>query len=569
MSVSTQDRRLSLDGLLTDLHNARLITPDTAQSLKAQGLSAEVHPLEHIARQRLPDPRQPGQHLNLEILCQWLAQHADLPYRYIDPLQLDLAVTTELMSAAFAQRHGILAIAIDSQSVTVASAEPYVRAWESDLAQVLRRPIKHVLASPVQIRQFSQTFFHLARSVNGASRQPSTSSSPGNFEHLLELGGNSQQRGDDDAHIVTIVDWLLQYAFDQRASDIHLEPRRDQGHMRFRIDGVLHPVYEFPAQVTLAIISRLKTLGGMNVAEKRRPQDGRIKTRLEDDNEVELRLSTLPITFGEKLVLRIFDPLLVQQDFTQLGLDGDDLSRWQALVGQRHGLILVTGPTGSGKTSTLYATLKYLATPQVNLCTVEDPIEMIEPSFNQLQVHPAIDLGFAEGARALLRQDPDIIMIGEIRDLETAQVAFQAALTGHLVLSTLHSNDACSAINRLLELGVAAHLIKAGLIGIMAQRLVRTLCNACKAPAVMGTAGYQATGCNECRHTGYHGRTGIHELLCLNERLISLVHNDTDPALLRRKAIEEGLQSLQQSGAQKVARGLTTNAEVLRVAAGN
>ncbi|MET3050365.1 GspE/PulE family protein [Pseudomonas alkylphenolica] len=569
MSVSTQDRRLSLDDLLTDLLNAQLITQDAAQALSAQGLGADVHPLEHIARQSLPDPRQPGQRLNLETLGQWLAQHAGLPYLHIDPLQLDLAATTELMSAAFAQRHGILAIAADSQSITVASAEPYVRAWESDLTRVLRRPIKHVLASPVQIRQFSQTFFHLARSVTGASRQPSTSSSGGNLEQLLDLGANGQQRSDDEAHIVTIVDWLLQYAIDQRASDIHLEPRRDQGHMRFRIDGVLHPVYQFPAEVTLAIISRLKTLGGMNVVEKRRPQDGRIKTRLQDGNEVELRLSTLPTTFGEKLVLRIFDPLLLQQNFAQLGLDGDDLKRWQGLIGQRHGLILVTGPTGSGKTSTLYATLKYLATPEVNLCTVEDPIEMVEPGFNQLQVHTAIDLGFAEGARALLRQDPDIIMIGEIRDLETAQVAFQAALTGHLVLSTLHSNDACSAINRLLELGVAPHLIKAGLIGVMAQRLVRTLCSACKAPAAKGDAGYQATGCNGCRQTGYHGRTGIHELLCMNERLIGLIRADTDLALLRQQAVEAGLKSLQHSGAQKVATGLTTTAEVLRVAPGN
>lgn len=569
MTVSHQDRRLSLSTLLSALLDDRLINPDTAQTLQAQGLTAEAHPLEHIARQGLPDPRQLGQRLNLETLCQWLAKQAGLPYLYIDPLQLDLGVTTGLMSAAFAQRHGILAIAADAQGITVASAEPYVRSWEADLAQVLRRPIKHVLASPVQIRQFSQAFFHLARSVNGASRQQVPLSSAGNLEQLVELGASDQQREDEDAHIVTIVDWLLQYAFDQRASDIHVEPRRDQGHLRFRIDGLLHPVYQFPAEVTLAVISRLKTLGRMNVAEKRRPQDGRIKTRLPAGNEIELRLSTLPTTFGEKLVLRIFDPLLLQQDFPQLGLDGDDLAHWQALIGQRHGLILVTGPTGSGKTSTLYATLKYLATPQVNLCTVEDPIEMVEPRFNQLQVHPAIDLGFAEGARALLRQDPDIIMIGEIRDLETAQVAFQAALTGHLVFSTLHTNDACSAISRLLELGIAPHLIKAGLIGVMAQRLVRTLCNACKVPAPVGEAGYQARGCNECRQTGYHGRTGIHELLSMSDALSACVRRDTDVAQLRRQALDEGLHSLYQSGTKKVAKGLTSAAEILRVAPGN
>jgi general secretion pathway protein E len=564
MTVTAEDRRLSLDGLLDDLLDARLIPAHTARALRSQGLAADDHPLELIARQGLPDPRQPGQRLDMEALCQWLAAQAGQPYLYIDPLQLDLAATTGLMSAAFARRHGLLAVAADSQGVTVASAEPYVTSWEADLAQVLRRPIKRVLASPLQIRQFSQAFFRLARSVDGASRQQA--SPVHNLEQLLELGSDDRQRDSEDAHIVTLVDWLLQYAFDQRASDIHLEPRRDQGHLRFRIDGLLHPIYQFPAEVTLAVVSRLKTLGGMNVAEKRRPQDGRIKTRLPTGNEVELRLSTLPTTFGEKLVLRIFDPLLMQQDFAQLGLDGENLAHWQAMIGQRHGLILVTGPTGSGKTSTLYATLKYLASPQVNLCTVEDPIEMVEPQFNQLQVHPAIDLGFAEGTRALLRQDPDIIMIGEIRDLETAQVAFQAALTGHLVLSTLHTNDACGAISRLLELGIAAHLIKAGLVGVMAQRLVRTLCLACKAPTATG---YLARGCNECRQTGYHGRTGIHELLRLSDTLKAAICADTDLATLRRQALAEGLRSLHDDGAQKVAAGLTSESEVLRVASGN
>ncbi|MEE1865604.1 GspE/PulE family protein [Pseudomonas auratipiscis] len=568
MTVSDQDRRLSLGGLLTALLDARLISPQAAHTLRSLRQTGDAHPLELIAAQNLPDPRQVGQYLDLESLCQWLAKRAGLPYLHIDPLQLDLGATTGLMSAAFARRHRILAIAADDNSVTVASAEPFVRKWEADLAQVLRRPIKHVLASPVQINRFSQAFFHMAHSVKGASHQAGTAIPRANLEQLLDLSANGRAHEDDDAHIVTIADWLLQYAFDQRASDIHLEPRRDQGHLRFRIDGLLHSVYQFPGAVTLAVISRLKTLAGMNVAEKRRPQDGRIKTRLPTGNELELRLSTLPTTFGEKLVLRIFDPMVLQQDFAQLGLEGDDLARWLALIGQRHGLILITGPTGSGKTSTLYTTLKHLATPQVNLCTVEDPIEMVEPRFNQLQVHPAIDLGFAEGTRALLRQDPDIIMIGEIRDLETAQVAFQAALTGHLVLSTLHTNDACSAITRLLELGLAAHLIKAGLIGVMAQRLVRTLCT-CKQKAVPGEAGYLARGCNECRQTGYFGRTGIYELLNMNEGLKTYVHGDIDLTKLRSQAIADGMLTLQQRGAQKVASGVTTMTEVLRVASGN
>ncbi|MDD2059445.1 GspE/PulE family protein [Pseudomonas sp. GD03860] len=550
MTTTSQDRWLSLDSLLAELLDAQLIAPASARLLGTHVLAEDEHPLELVARQHLPDPRRADHHLDLETLCLWLAERAGQPYLYIDPLQLDLSATADLMSAAFARRHGILAVAADAQCVTVASAQPFVRSWEMDLAQVLRRPIKRVLASPVQIRQFSRAFCELARSVNGAS-------------------GNTARRDDDETHVVTIVDWLLQYAFDQRASDIHIEPRRDHGQLRFRIDGLMHPIYQFPADVTLAVVSRLKTLGRMNVAEKRRPQDGRIKTRLTAGNDVELRLSTLPTTFGEKLVLRIFDPFLLQQDFPQLGLEGDDLTLWQRVVGQRHGLILVTGPTGSGKTSTLYATLKYLATPEVNLCTVEDPIEMVEPTFNQLQVHPAIDLGFAEGARALLRQDPDIIMIGEIRDLETAQVAFQAALTGHLVLSTLHTNDACSAITRLLELGIAPHLIKAGLIGVMAQRLVRTLCNACKQPAPAHEAGFRARGCNECRQTGYHGRTGIHEVLCVSTAFADRIGGDADVAALRRQARDDGLRSLHQSGTHKVALGLTSALEVLRVAPGN
>jgi general secretion pathway protein E len=550
MPTPPQDHWLSLDSLLTDLLDAQLITPAAARLLATQELAEDEHPLEPIARQHLPDPRRAGQRLDLDTLCQWLAERAGQPYLYIDPLQLDLSATAELMSAAFARRHAILAVAVDAHCVTVASAQPFVRAWEVDLGQVLRRPIKRVLASPAQIRQFSQTFCQLARSVNAAN-------------------SNTARRDNEETHIVAIVDWLLQYAFDQRASDIHIEPRRDHGQLRFRIDGLLHPIYQFPTDVTLAVVSRLKTLGRMNVAEKRRPQDGRIKTRLTAGSEVELRLSTLPTPFGEKLVLRLFDPFLLQQDFAQLGLNGDDLTLWQRVIGQRHGMILVTGPTGSGKTSTLYATLKYLATPEVNLCTVEDPIEMVEPTFNQLQVHPAIDLGFAEGARALLRQDPDIIMIGEIRDLETAQVAFQAALTGHLVLSTLHTNDACSAITRLLELGIAPHLIKAGLIGVMAQRLVRTLCPACKQPLAALEAGYQARGCNECRQTGYHGRTGIHEVLCVSAAFGRRIGNDADLTALRRQACDEGLRSLHQSGAQKVALGLTSTAEVLRVAPGN
>lgn len=552
----SEDRWLDLNTLLDKLVVEQRLSP--ADRGNCPPVQHDQHPLEWIASQQLADLINPGQRLDLDTLCQWLAREAGQPYLRIDPLEIDPARLTGLMSASFARRHGILVVAADASGVTVASAQPYVRAWETDLAQVLQRPIRRVLASPVQIRQLSQTFFQVAQSVSGASQQQSTPIAAGNLEQLLELGARDPEAQANDAHIVSIVDWLLQYAFEQRASDIHLEPRREQGQLRFRIDGVLHPVYQFPAAVTLAVVSRLKSLGRMNVAEKRRPQDGRIKTRLPGGAEVELRLSTLPTTFGEKLVLRVFDPQLLQQDFAQLGLDGADLERWLAMLDHRHGIILVTGPTGSGKTSTLYASLKHLATPQINLCTVEDPIEMVEPAFNQLQVQPAIDLDFAAGTRALLRQDPDVIMIGEIRDLETAQVAIQAALTGHLVLSTLHTNDACSAITRLLELGIAPYLLKASLIGVMAQRLLRTLCKHCKGAPL---------GCRECRQTGYHGRSAIFELLSMGETFKSLIEQDTDLPSLRQLALSEGMKSLKQSGLDKVAAGLTTQAEVLRVTA--
>jgi len=385
---------------------------------------------------------------------------------------------------------------------------------------------------------------------------------------------------------VRIVDWLWQYAFEQRASDIHVEPRRESGIVRFRIDGVLHQVYQIPAAVLVAMTSRIKILARMDVVEKRRPQDGRIKTRTLAGEEVELRLSTLPTAFGEKLVMRIFDPEVLVRDFKELGFSDEDHQRWQEMTNRPNGIVLVTGPTGSGKTTTLYSTLKTLATPEVNVCTIEDPIEMVEPAFNQMQVVPAIELGFAEGVRALMRQDPDIIMVGEIRDLETAEMAVQAALTGHLVLSTLHTNDAPSAVARLLELGVPPYLLNATLNGVMAQRLVRTLCPHCKQklelqrtedqqawealvapwkskhPAKL----YKPVGCLECRMTGFVGRVGIYETLMLTPTFKGMVGSTLDLGRLREQAFKDGMKPLRISGAMKVGAGLTTIEEVLKVA---
>ncbi|THG82235.1 type II/IV secretion system protein [Pseudomonas sp. A-1] len=584
MTTPVQDRWLDLNDLLRELiQRGRIDQAEAEQCLaiRRSSLNTQQHPLEFLAAQQLDDRARPGRKLDLESLTQWLAEYAGQPYLRIDPLKIDVAAVTPLMSHAFAQRHRILAVAVDSESVTIASAQPFVTSWEANLTHVLKRSIRRVVANPADLQRFTQEFYRLARSVSGASASEQKISGVGNFEQLLNLGAADGEPDANDAHIVTIVDWLFQYAFQQRASDIHIEPRREQGTVRFRIDGVLHNVYQFPPQVIMAIVSRLKSLGRMNVAEKRKPQDGRVKTKSPDGGEIELRLSTLPTAFGEKLVMRIFDPEVLLKGFDKLGFSADDLRRWQSMTAQPNGIILVTGPTGSGKTTTLYTTLKQLATEEVNVCTIEDPIEMIEPAFNQMQVQHNIELTFASGVRALMRQDPDIIMVGEIRDLETAEMAIQAALTGHLVLSTLHTNDAPSAISRLLELGVPHYLLKATILGVMAQRLVRTLCPHCKAPHTLDAADWQeltrpwsaplpggamrAVGCNECRDTGYRGRAGVYEIMLMSDGLRQQIHADTDLAALRRQAFKEGMRSLRLSGAQKVASGQTTVEEVLRV----
>jgi general secretion pathway protein E len=584
LASSSQDRWLDLNDLLRDLVAQSILDQSSAEqalTLRRSAANSKLHPLEFIAAQQFDDLSRPGRRLDLETLTAWLALQSGQPYMRIDPLKINVASVTPLMSYAFAQRHKILAVALDRESVTIASAQPYVRSWEADLTHVLKLPIKRVVANPTDIQRLAVEFFRLAKSVSGASSTDQKVSNMGNFEQLLKLGASDQEPDANDAHIVNIVDWLFQYAFQQRASDIHIEPRREQGTVRFRIDGVLHNVYQFPAQVTMAIVSRLKSLGRMNVAEKRKPQDGRVKTTTPDGGEVELRLSTLPTAFGEKMVMRIFDPEVLLKNFDQLGFSNDDLRRWEGMTRQPNGIILVTGPTGSGKTTTLYTTLKNLATSEVNLCTIEDPIEMVEPAFNQMQVQHNIDLTFASGVRALMRQDPDIIMIGEIRDLETAEMAIQAALTGHLVLSTLHTNDAPSAISRMLELGVPHYLLKATILGVMAQRLVRTLCSHCKAPVALDetdwqsltrpwqapvpAGAHQAVGCVECRDTGYRGRAGVYEIMLMSDGVRALISADMDLTAMRRQAFKEGMRSLRLSGAQKVAAGLTTLEEVLRV----
>ncbi|HEY0663171.1 MAG TPA: GspE/PulE family protein, partial [Thiobacillaceae bacterium] len=516
----------------------------------------------------------------LDWLTQWFAQKAGLPFFHLDPLKVNVAKIAEVMSYKFAERHHILAVKADKDSIVVATDQPFYTDWIGQLEQTARgREIKVVVSNPEDIARYRLEFYNLSRSIQRASGDGGSGVGMLNFEQLLDMGKASPDA--NDQHIVAIVDWILQYAFEQRASDIHLEPRRETGKMRFRIDGVLHDVYELPAMVMGAVIARLKILGRLNVAEKRKPQDGRIKTRSPGGDEIELRLSTMPTAFGEKMVMRIFDPEVLVRSFEQLGLAADDFDKWQAMTDAAHGIVFVTGPTGSGKTTTLYSTLKRLATPEVNVCTIEDPIEMVEPSFNQMQVQANIDLNFAEGIRALMRQDPDIIMVGEIRDLPTADVAVQAALTGHLVLSTLHTNDAPSSITRLVDLGVPSYLISATVVGVMAQRLVRTLCPHCKKEVEVDETAWKElvqpfksrtpakmcvpVGCLECRDTGYLGRMGVYELMPLSTPLKKLVAQGADVAEIRKQAIKEGMKPLRLSGAQKVAAGLTTIEEVMRL----
>ena len=580
-------RKLDLDETLAALVADSVLTEADAKRVRVDIRTArgrnELHPLVLVANLKLADQRKPDRPLSLEMLTQWLAEKAGLPYLKIDPMKIDVASVTQVVSHAYASRYRILPVAVTEMQVVFATSEPFDTRWVADLGHILRRDIQRVVASPLDVNRYLAEWWSVQRSIQRA-KDAKNDLHDGrailNFEQLVELGKTGEV-GADDRHVVHIVDWLLQYAFEQRASDIHLEPRRDTSNIRFRIDGVMHKVFELPTPVMTAVTSRIKILGRMDVAEKRRPQDGRIKTRSQGGREVELRLSTMPTAFGEKVVMRIFDPDIVVKEFRQLGFSPAEETIWRGMVERPHGIVLVTGPTGSGKTTTLYSTLKHLATPDLNVCTVEDPIEMVSPEFNQMQVHNAIDLDFAAGVRTLMRQDPDIIMVGEIRDLETAQMAVQASLTGHLVLSTLHTNDAPSAITRLLDLGVPNYLIQSTVTGIVAQRLVRTLCPHCKAetpldvqswaalthrwPLAPAAKNYGPKGCLECRKTGFLGRTGIYEMLRITPAIRALIQPDMNLAKLTETAYAEGMQPLRASAAAQVARGVTTIPEVVNV----
>ncbi len=586
-SLSAESRRIRLDEVSDQLLADGLI--DKAQHellmLKARFRdTGEQHPFAIVASHELMTVTRPSQELNQEFLSQWLADKLAMPYRRIDPLKVDAARIATVVSYSYAERNKLLPIEVTSGYVVIATAEPYLTGWMKELEHILSKEVRLELSNPADIERFRVEFYAISNSVVGASddKLGVLPSEINNLEQMLEMG-KAGSLDANDQHVVKIVDWLLQYAFDQRASDIHLEPRREQGNIRFRIDGMLHQVYQLPTQVMAAVISRIKILGRMDLAEKRRPLDGRLKTKAPNGSEVELRLSTMPTAFGEKMVMRIFDPDILVKNFADLGFGNAESVQWQGMIDKPHGIILVTGPTGSGKTTTLYSTLKHLAKPELNICTIEDPIEMVVPDFNQMQVQHNIDLAFADGVRALLRQDPDIIMVGEIRDRETAEVAIQAALTGHLVLSTLHTNDAVLAITRLLEIGVPQYMIGASVIGVVAQRLVRTLCPHCKQPVAPDKEMWEslsqpwkstvpekimaAAGCLECRQTGYAGRVGIYEMMTLSSGVRELLRQpQVEVVKIRQQAQKEGMRPLRISGLQKVAKGLTSLDEIFRVA---
>lgn len=580
------NRQLELGDLLDWLVEDGLIEKQLAETVRAvnQGSKRKSQPLVMIAEHKWPDQRNRNVILDIDLLTDWLANRVDLPLAHIDPLKINVPAITAVMSYAYAKRFNIIALEVKSDEVVIATSEPFFSEWEVELAPILNKTITRVIANPIEIERYLVEFYSLSRSVRKAhdDNQDAGPSGVQNLEQLMELG-RSGKLDVDDQHVVNIVDWLLQYAYGQRASDIHIEPTRNQTNIRFRIDGVMQMVYQIPPSVGTAVTSRIKILGRMDVSEKRRPQDGRLKTRGNQGSEVELRLSTMPTAFGEKLVMRIFDPEVLVKDYRALGFSKVETDQWEDMISRPNGIILVTGPTGSGKTTTLYTTLKELAKPEVNVCTVEDPIELVEPSFNQMQVQHNINLDFASGVRTLLRQDPDIIMIGEIRDRETAEMAVQASLTGHLVFSTLHTNDAPSAITRLLEIGVPPYLLKATLLGVLGQRLTRTLCPHCKEQLPLNEEMwdtmiaplrtkkspktiYKPVGCLECRQTGYFGRVGIYEMMVVSPALKRLITADSDINQIRRQAISDGMRPLRLSGAQKVMKGLTTIEEVLKVA---
>jgi len=549
----------------------------TSASIRTSGPMTFIDVISSLRIKRLDNPSLV---LDEEHIYQVLAGEWQAPYKKIDPLKLDLNVVTSIIPHTFAMKHLVLPLAVSDGHLTVATPNPFNTEVIEDIERASHLEVQTVISSKTEIVKLINEFFGFKRSIAAAEDQFSTPLVDlGNLEQYVRLGSDDELPSNDQ-HIVKAVNHLFTYALDQKSSDIHIEPKRESSLVRMRIDGVLHTVYKIPKNIHSAMISRIKNLSRMDMAEKRRPQDGRIKTD-KGGTEAEIRVSIIPTAFGEKVVMRIMDPDILFQDLENLGFASTDLIRFNTFINVSNGIVLVCGPTGSGKSTTLYSTLRYLHSPEINIVTVEDPIEMIHQDFNQIAVNPVVGITFGNILRNILRQDPDVIMIGEMRDLETAENAVQAALTGHLVLSTLHTNDAPTSITRLIDLGIPPFLIQSTLRGVLAQRLVRKICVHCKEAYLIkaeeladmglkvGRAGkvkaFRGKGCQRCRGTGYRGRTGIHEVLPYSEGVKKATTEKTDLSLLRDKAIEEGMMTLRESAMQKFLSGVTTYQEVLRV----
>ncbi|QXE90738.1 GspE/PulE family protein [Geomonas subterranea] len=574
-------------GLIDEVQSAELLARGDAQAQRLAGAQQAGYsrrlqqgperpsPAEIIASLNLEIPGSGGKLLTEDAITEVLAAAVGLPYLKINPMKLDLELVTAHISRPFALRHLIVPVGYADGVVTLAVADPFNDDVIEELRALKRMEFRRVLASRNDILKILREFFGFRASVQAAESEVSTAVDLGNLEQFVRLKSGHEIEG-TDRNIISAVDFLLQYAFDQRASDIHIEPKREKSLVRLRVDGVLHNVHVVPKQLHPPIVSRIKMLSRMDLAEKRRPQDGRIKTS-HQGREVELRVSTLPVAFGEKVVIRIFDPDVLMQDLDSIGFYPREYQLYSSFLRRPNGIILVTGPTGSGKTTTLYSSLRTLSSPEVNIVTVEDPIEMVMEEFNQVGVQAGIGVTFDKVLRNVLRQDPDIIMVGEIRDKETAENAVQAALTGHLVLSTLHTNDAPSSVTRLIDLGVPSFLISSTVIGIIAQRLLRRICPACKRESQLSAEEleylglkrpvpvWSGEGCAECRGTGYKGRTGIFEVLDVNEAIKAVIGERVDLAGLQAVARKDGLVTLREQAVRKMLEGITTYEEVIAV----
>jgi len=587
LTIKAVAQALLAKGLLTQEQYADVIVQGEARTARLQGQHPGYarrfaqspvmpSPAEVISSFNLEIPGGNGRILTEDAITQVIAEAAGIPYLKIDPLKLDLEVVTSPIPRPFAMKHLIVPVAEKGETITIAVADPFSVDEIESLLRLKKVNVERVLSSKSDILKILREFFGFRASILAAQNESAATVDLGNLEQFVRMKGYHDIDG-SDRNIVNAVEFILSYAFDQRASDIHIEPKRDMSLIRFRMDGVLHNIHTIPKPLHLPIVSRIKMLSRMDMAEKRRPQDGRIKIN-HGDREVELRVSTLPVAFGEKVVIRIFDPDILMKDLDSIGFYPREFQMYNGFIRKPNGIILVTGPTGSGKTTTLYSTLRTLSSPEVNVVTIEDPIEMVMEEFNQVGIQSGIGVTFGTILRNILRQDPDIIMVGEIRDRETAENAVQAALTGHLVLSTLHTNDAPSSVTRLLDLGVPPFLISSTVIGILAQRLVRCICPLCKRERQLSedeltflglearhTRVFYGDGCTACRGTGYRGRSGIFEVMDFTEDLIARLGEKADTAELQEIALRDGMIPLRQVAIRKMLEGVTTYEEVVAV----